>query len=146
MANFLTAQKKAIKLTPRKISSDLFNFIRTLERELALYNRANLNLDSQDIFGKPIGFYSKATELITNGRKKAGEPFDLLESNKFLPSIFAKVERESVFFNAKDSKKQEVLKNLLTQDIFGLQDEDLNRVIKDKLSPFLLKYFKKNLL
>ena len=65
--NFQTAIAKAKRLTPQKISSDLFKFIRTLEEELTAYNRATLFEDSQDVDGKPIGFYSPATTLI-NGK------------------------------------------------------------------------------
>ncbi len=146
MANFLTAQKKALKLTPQKISNDLFNFIRTLEVVLADYNVDRLFNSSEDIFGKPIGFYSKGTELITNGRKKEGQPFNLKETGEFLEKLFAKVQKDSIFFDSSDTKKQDVLRNLLTPNIFGLQDEDLNRVIKEKLLPFFLRYFKKNLI
>lgn len=146
MATFLTLQEKAKKLTPTKVKSDLFTFIKTLEEELIAYNVATLHQDSEDIDGKPIGFYSYATELITNGRKKAGEPFDLLESGKFLDNVFAKVENNSIFFDTKDNKKQEVVKNLLSVNIFGLQDDDLNKIIETKLLPFMQNYYLKELL
>lgn len=145
MANFQTAITKAQKLTPRKISNDLFNFIRTLENELAAYNRATLFEDSQDVNGKPIGFYSTGTEIMTDGRKKAGEPFNLLETGDFLESLFARVDRESIFFDASDKKKKDVLSNLLTLDIFGLQDDDLNTFIEKRLFPYMINYFKINL-
>ncbi|TDE53758.1 hypothetical protein [Flavobacterium sp. GT3P67] len=105
-----------------------------------------MNQDSEDVTGKPIGFYSPATELITNGRKKTGEPFDLTETGKFLDGIFAKVQSNSILFDTTDPKKKEVLKNLLTDDIFGLQDNDLKMVIDERLSPFLLNYYKTKLI
>lgn len=145
MGNFLQVQKKAKKLTAQKIKRDLFNFIRTLERELAQFNKARLFIDSKDVEGNPIGFYSPATEIISEGKKEAGDPFTLFDEGDFLPSIFAKVEQESIFFNAKDPKTPEVLSNLLTTDIFGLSDEDLNRAIQERILPFFLDYFLKNL-
>lgn len=143
--DFLSAQQKAKRLTPAKVKKDLFNFIRTLENELAQYNRAKLNIDSQDVNGNPIGFYSKATEVITNGRKKEGQPFTLFDTGRFLPSVFAKVSNDSIFFGATDPKTPEVLQNLLSTDIFGLQDEDLNTVLQDKVQPFLIEYYRKQL-
>lgn len=143
--DFLEAQKKARRLTPTKVKNDLFDFIRTLENEMAQYNRSRLNIDSQDIEGKPIGFYSPATEAITNGRKKAGQPFNLFETGKFLPSIFSKVQNDSIFFGAKDPKVFAIFRNLLSTNIFGLQDEDLNRILTEKVKPFLIDYYKLNL-
>ncbi|MEM6697418.1 MAG: hypothetical protein AAF599_03410 [Bacteroidota bacterium] len=146
MATIRELQKTAKRLTSRKIQSDLFRFIRKIEKELAAYNVATLHEDSQDVFGKPLGFYSVATEIITDGRKKAGEPFNLLESGDFLDGLFAKVSRDSIFFDTKDSKKREVLDNLLSDNIFGLQDQDLQKVIDARILPFFLKYFRKELL
>lgn len=143
--NFLTAQQNAKKLTPQKISRDLFRFIRSIEEELAAYNQATLFEDSEDIEGKPTGFYSFATELITGGRKAQGQPFDLKESGAFLDGLFARVEKESVFFDTSDSKKEEVFQNLLTDNIFGLQDDDLNTVIDTRILPFFQRYFRKQL-
>lgn len=146
MANFLTVQTKAKSIKPKQVRTELFKFIRSIEQELVAYNVATLNQDSEDVTGKPIGFYSPATEIITNGRKKAREPFDLNETGKFLDSIFAKVQSNSILFDTTDPKKKEVLKNLLTEDIFGLQDNDLKMVIDERLSPFLLNYYKNKLL
>lgn len=145
MANFQQAIKRGNSLTPAKVSNDLFNFIRTLEAELAQYNKAALFIDSEDVFGNAIGFYSKATEAITEGRKKEGEPFNLFEEGAFLGGVFAKVEQDSIFFDTKDPKKQKVLSNLLSQDIFGLRDQDLRKAIDERILPFLLSYFRKNL-
>lgn len=143
--NFLQLQKKAKAIKPSQVRRDLFNFIRSIEEELAAYNRATLHQDSEDVNKKPIGVYSTATELITDGRKKAGEPFDLFEIGDFLDGIFAKVQLGSIFFDTSDDKKKEVLSNLLTDDIFGLQDDDLYKVIDDRLIPFLINYYNQKL-
>ena len=146
MSNFQISQQKAKKLTPKKVETDLFNFIRTLEKELADINVDTLFNLSQDVEGNPIGFYSQGTEAITEGRKKAGDPFDLFETGEFLERLFAKVDRNSIFFDTKDPKKTEVLRNLLSTNIFGLSDEDLNKVISKHIQPFMITYFRKNLI
>lgn len=143
--NFQEAREKAEKLSPQKASLDLFKFIRTIEGELAQYNKANIYLDSEDVEGKPIGFYSRATEIITQGRKKEGQPFNLYETGEFLDNLFAKVDRDSVFFDTKDEKKPEVLSHLLSKDIFGLQDDDLRKALDELVLPFFLEYFRKEL-
>ncbi|CAL2055976.1 hypothetical protein [Tenacibaculum sp. 190524A05c] len=146
MGTIYELQERARRLRPQKIKSDLYVFIKTLEEELAAYNRATLNQDSEDVSGNPLGFYSKATELITNGRKKAGDPYDLLESGKFLDGLYAKVDKDNVFFDSRDSKRKEVLKNLLSNNIFGLQEPDRNKVVDTRLLPYFQNYFRRELL
>lgn len=143
--NFREAKARAEKVSPQKTSLDLFKFIRTIEGELAQYNKANIYLDSEDVKGNPIGFYSRATEMITGGRKKEGQPFNLYETGDFLNNLFAKVDRESIFFDTTDNKKPEVLSHLLSKDIFGLQDDDLKKAIDELVLPFFLDYFKREL-
>lgn len=146
MQRLLEIVENAKRLTPQKVRKDLFDFIKTLENELAQYNKSQLYADSQDVEGKAIGTYSKATEVITKGRKKEGQPFDLFETGDFLDGLFAKVQSDHIFFDTKDSKKKEVLKNLLSEDIFGLTEDNLNKVIKEKIAPYFIDYFRKELL
>lgn len=146
MANFLQLQQRTRNLKPQKVRNELFKFIRSIESELALYNRAQLNLDSTDVKGQPIGFYSKGTEIITKGRKKEGQPFDLFETGKFLGGLFAKVQGKIVVFGTTDGKEEKVLANLYTQDIFGLDKNSLNRVVEDKLIPYFQDYYREKLL
>lgn len=145
MATLQTQLQKAKRITPQKVSNDLFNYIRSLEALFEAYNRATLHEDSQDVNKKPIGFYSFATELITGGRKAKGQPFDLFETGDFLNQLFAKVGKDNIFFDTTDSKKQEVLSNLLTDNIFGLQDEDLQQIIESRIKPFMQRYARQSL-
>jgi len=145
MATFQEAQQIALKLTPKKIVSDTFRFIRSIEKELAAYNRSTLFDDSEDIFGKPIGFYSYATQLATNGEKIKGDPFNLKDTGKFLEELYADVDEDSIFFSTRDPKLNKVMENLLSENIFGLQDDDLEKVISERVLPFLLDYFHKHL-
>mgnify|MGYP003640620022 FL=1 len=136
----------AKKLTKSKVKKDLFNFIRTLEGGLAVINRDTIFKKSEDTQGDPIGFYSRATEEITEGRKKEGDPFDLKESGTFLDGLYVKVQNDSILFDTTDPKKSEVLKNLLSEDIFGLQDSDLNDLLEQKLALFMVIYYTQELL
>lgn len=133
-------------LTPSKVKSDLFKFIRQLEGGLAVINKDTIFKKSEDINGKSIGFYSRATEELTGGRKQEGDPFDLRESGLFLDSLFVKVQQDSILFDTTDPKKKEVLKNLLSTNIFGLQEKELNNLIKQKLEPFMIIYYTQNFL
>lgn len=148
-------QQKAQSLTPQKVRSDFFNFIRGLEAYIAEFNKEQLNKENKDVFGNPLGFYSKATEYISfnnsllgrgNKIKYEGDPYDLEDTGDFLKSISASVESFSLVFEASDPKTDKVLKNLLTKDILGLSDKDLNQVINEKFIPYMKGYYLEKIL
>jgi len=129
------------------VSRELFDFIRSIESELTNLNRKQLNEKSKDIYGDAIGFYSKATEVITKGRKKAGEPFDAKDTGSLLNKLYARIEQDRVVFGSTDSKVELILNsdNWLSHDLFGLTDSDLNKIIKEKILPFMIDNYRKKL-
>ena len=104
MATLKDQLQKANRITPEKVNQELFNFIRSIESELTALNKKQLNEDSKDIYGEAIGFYSYATEVITKGAKKRGEPFDAKDTGAFLGGLYAKVQGQNVFFRFVRSK------------------------------------------
>lgn len=142
MATFQEAQNRAKKITRQQAKDDFLKFFRSVLPLLVEANQTNLLIESEDIFGNPIGFYSKATEEITGGRKKEGEPFDLFETGEFLAGFFAEMRGDEAIFDTSDSKKGKVIAQTLSKDLFGVQDKDLKKVIDEKLRPFLQKYYK----
>lgn len=142
--SLLKLKNNAKNLTPNKVRKDVINFLKSLENELAQYNKAQLFIDSSDVEGKSIGFYSPNTEVISRGKKKAGQPFNLYDTGDFLKGVFAKVQSDSIFFDTTDSKKQEVLNNLLSKKIFGLTEENIGKTVL-ALTDFLQEYYLKSL-
>ena len=136
-------EKIKVTLNEAKITADLFAYIRSIEKELIEYNVNQINAESKDIFGKPIGFYSKATEAITNGEKKAGQPFTGYDSGSWLGSFFLRPVSGGFQFWAKDTKTADILKSKAwkSDDLFGLSDTDLNDAIKVYFLPYFLNYF-----
>lgn len=147
MASFQDQLEKAKPLNENLVSKVLFDFIKSIEKELTELNRKQLNEKSKDIYGDAIGFYSYATEVITKGRKKQGEPFDAKDTGSFLEKLYAKVENNSIVFGSTDPKTSLILDsdNWLSSDLFGLTDKDLQNVIEDKLQPFILDHYRKTL-
>ena len=147
MGNFHTQLEKSKNINEIKISDDLFDYIRSISKELEDLNVKQLNEDSKDIFGKPIGFYSEATELITGGRKMKGDPFTAKDTGDFLKGIYVNVFKENVLFGSSDPKTDDILDSpdWLSNDLFGLTDENLKEVIETKLLPFLLRNYRKEL-
>lgn len=139
--NKLIASKK---LEPELVSKALFDFIKSVSKELIEYNKKQLNEDSQDIYGNAIGFYSKATEIISKGSKKAGEPFDAKDTGGFLNKFYMTVYDDIFFFGSSDPKTDDILDspNWLSHDLFGLTDENLQMPIDTKFKPFILNHYK----
>lgn len=147
--------KKARLLNPQRINKAVFDYIRTLEPILARLNRDQIEKNSSDIFGNPLGFYSNGSELITTQKsllgggkiKYEGDPFNLLDSGDFLKGLFAKVGNGFVLFDTTDPKKEEIFSNpnLLSTDIFGLTDDNLKVFIEVQVAPFLLRHIRKTI-
>lgn len=81
--------------------------------------------------GQIIGFYSPATEKITNGRKKAGEPYTLEDTGAFYDSFH--IDPLSDGFEIDADAQKNFVDNLFDkygEDIIGLTDESLQKVIE----------------
>lgn len=135
---------KAKQLNEQAISKALFDFIRSVGAELVKLNRNQLNKDSEDVFGEAIGFYSFASFKIYG---KSG-PFDMEDTGEFLDSLYVKVQNGILFFGSSDPKTEDILSNpnLLSKDLFGLTDQNLNQFIEDMVLPFIIKHYEKILL
>lgn len=140
MANFNTQLEKAKKLTPEKVSREIFRFIKSIEKQILDKNKEQLYEDSQDIYGKAIGFYSQATEEITKGRKKKGEPFDAKDSGDFFAKMYIQEVSGVVRFGSKSPHYAEILKSKswLSKDIMGLTDKNLKELIQTDILPFVI--------
>lgn len=140
--------EKVKQINEQSLVSALFDYIRSIESEMTELNRVQLNEKSKDVFGDAIGFYSQATQVITKGAKKAGEPFDAKDTGSFLDKLYAKIENDMIVFGSTDSKVPLIMDsdNWLSKDLFGLTDDDLNDVISKRIKPFMIDYNKKILL
>lgn len=148
MANLEEHLVKAKALTESQITHDLFEYIRRIEPELVHYNVSQINNESKDIFGNPIGFYSKATEVISKGRKPEGDPFTGHDTGSWLNSFYLKPTSEGFQFSAHDPKTSKILSSThwLSKDLFGLSDANLSEAIHHYFLPFFNEYFRRVLL
>lgn len=140
--------ERAKTLNAEVVSKALFDFIKSISKELIELNKKQLHEDSQDIFGNAIGFYSYATEIITKGAKKRGEPFDAKDTGGFLDKFYMTVYNDIFYFGSTDPKTDDILDspNWLSHDLFGLTDENLQMAIETKFKPFIIEYYKKQIL
>ena len=147
MANFEQQLEKSKKITPDILSDELFAFIKSVSKYLIDLNKEQINKNSQDIFGNPIGFYSRATEIISGGEKRAGQPFTGKDTGSWLNKFYMTVYDDIFYFGSTDPKTDDILDspNWLSQDLFGLTDENLKEAIETKFKPFIINYSRKSL-
>lgn len=152
MANFQQQIEKAKQLKPEKISKELFKFIRSIEKQILDKNKEQLFKDSKDIHGNAIGFYSKATEIISGGRKKEGEPFSGFDTGDWFKGFYMQEVSGVLRFSSTDKKNQLILGSAknewakagwLSDELFGLSDENLNQLIETELKPFIIAHYRK---
>jgi hypothetical protein len=100
-----------------------------------------------DTDGRIIGVYSFATEMITDGKKKAGEPFDLHDTGKFLESFRVNVSTGNITITS-DPIKQDPLEGTINlfdkfsnHKIEGLTDANLQALI-DFVRPLFINEYK----
>lgn len=116
-----------------------------LEKELLKRNKNYLkeskNTKSDFLFSKKTGrgTYSYATELFSNGRKKEGERYTLFDTGSFVKGMYLQLTKDGVVFRSSDSK--ESLLRLEYESIFGVSQEDLNKIITSRVLPLLQKIF-----
>lgn len=140
--------EKAKLINSELVSKALFDYIKSISKELIDFNKKQIYEDSSDIYGDAIGFYSKATEIISKGTKKAGEPFDGKDTGKWFDNFYMTVYNNIFYFGSTDPKTDDILSsdNWLSHDLFGLTDENLQIAIDTKFKPFIIEYYKKQLL
>lgn len=145
MATFQQQLKKTKNLNERKLSKDLFIFIKSIRAEIIKLNVDQINKESKDIFGNPVGFYSYMTEVITNGRKKQGEPFDGKETGRWFKSFYLDIQGDAFRIFATDPKTHIILDSdyWLSDDLFGLSNKDLKALTESRLKPFMLRNVRK---
>lgn len=82
--------------------------------------------------GDIIGRYSRATELISNGRKREGDPFTLKDSGEFHESIFIDVLNDSIIIDGDTAKMESedwwTINNISSEKILGLTDENMDKL------------------
>jgi hypothetical protein len=147
MATLQEQLAKSRKIQPKSLENDLFKFLKSIKKELLDKNKEQIRKDSKDIFGKPIGFYSEATDLITGGKKKKGDPFTGFETGDFFKGFYMQEVSGVLRFGSTDPKTQIILNSnyWLSDELFGLSDEDLKEVIQKRLLPFFLQNIRNKL-
>lgn len=141
MATLHQQLQKAKAIKPKSLERDLFKFITRIRKEFLDKNKEQIEIDSHDIHGKAIGFYSYATEMISGGRKKQGDPFTGVDTGEWFKGFYMQEVAGVLRIGSTDPKTNEILNsdNWLSSDLFGLTDENLQELISTRLLPFFIE-------
>ena len=101
--------------------------LRELVVNLIRYNQ--LTEQGVNSEGDVIGYYSQMTEIISEGRKKRGEPYDLNDTGEFFRSMYVQVLADSIVVNADYAKMED--QNWWNINILNLTDENLEVYIEE---------------
>ena len=130
-------EDKIFKLVlDNKTIKDLIIFLNTDDQ---------LGEDRINSLGAHLGFYSFATELISNGRKKAGEPFDLNDTGAFWDSWLVFIGASEIIIDANPFKDEDNLFEKYGIDVLGLTDENLQVLINEALEQYI-RWYQNNIL
>jgi len=145
MATLNQALQKARAISKDALISQFFDVIRSCEKEFIDKNKDQLLNEKIDIYGSPIGYYSRATEAI-NPNKRAGTPFTLYDTGDFFSGFYMEIQNQSVKLYSRDSKTKDLVgahlsrySTFLSGDIFGLTDKNLREVIEQSILPLFIQ-------
>lgn len=114
----------------------------TIKKIIDWIKISQLENEGIDDLGRVIGTYSYATEKITNGRKKAGDPYNLHDTGYFLQTLTVHVFNDYFLTDADGQKENENLFDKFGDGIIGLSDENLEKlilVLKDNMLNYARK-------
>lgn len=156
--NFKEAIKRAENLSPERVTKQLFQEIRRIEDFLIDLNILQIQ-EHKDSFDNTLensnqfytGFYSQATAAIAqreNPRKPktAGQPYNFEWSGDFIDSFLIDIQNETISLNSTGTGSGD--KAFFFEgytNLFGLTDDNLSKVVKEKLLPFFIDFFRKEL-
>ena len=85
----------------------------------------------EDSNGKVLGHYSLMTEILSNGRKKQGERYNLFDTGDFRKNtyLFPLQKSNDIVFNFDSTgKNTSILLEKLGPSIFGLQEKNKEKI------------------
>lgn len=96
--------------------------------------------------GTILGYYKPLTELLSQGRKKAGDKYNLNDTGAFYRSMFVTALNDGLLIegdtNKMEGEKWWIDNNLEADKILGLTDENLQKLIT-QIQVNYLKYVSK---
>jgi hypothetical protein len=111
-----------------------------LDEVIRMIQEDQLKAKGVDENNTVIGSYSEITEMITAGRKQAGDHYTLEDTGEFFRSMYVTVLMDSIVINGDYGKMQG--QDWWRNEILGLTDENLEKY-SEKIREGFIKYARK---
>lgn len=127
-----------------------FDVVKSFEAYLIDLNQIRLE-EGHDVFGDLTGRYKRSTELESlfgDGPrpirpKTEGEPYNFQWTGGLFDGMFIEIFGDRAEFTSRDSKTPELVAKY--GDIFGLQGQDLEEALREKLYPGFMQLIRNQL-
>ena len=122
----------------------MFQAIKKAEKEVIELNKGQLD-KGKDVFGNVVGRYKATTQSFANAdgiskSKKEGDPYNFSWYGDFLDGFELAINNEEVTILSNVQGSTEKLNFLTTNNLYGLNDENLKLIIQTKVIPFINKF------
>jgi hypothetical protein len=115
--------------------------VEPLKRKIIELNtERQLGDEGINALGRIIGLYSYATQFLSGGRKRAGDPFTLNDTGAFWASFNVKVSQGFITIDADGNKGEDDILDKYGIDVLGLTDENLQILIEDAKQLYIEYY------
>jgi len=149
MATILEQIKRLERLNEAEITKQLFLAVKKAEDKFIALNKSQLD-KGEDYLGNIVGHYSKHTQGYADAdgirkSKKEGDPYNFDWFGDFFDGFKLGIngDEATILSNALGSDSK--LDFLTTHNLFGLNDENLAKVIKEEILPFINNFARRTL-
>ena len=150
MATIFQFQKKLAKVANDAYFKKLaLEQLKKVEDELVRLNKERLS-DGEDLDGNPFGVYTEATQEFARNSvppprmdKTPGTRYNFEWTGGLFDGMYLMVSNDYVEIWSKDKKTP--LLNIEYDGLFGLQEEQLRKVIRERVYPMIMEEIRKSL-
>lgn len=98
--------------------------------------------------GDILGLYSRATEILSGGKKPEGDPYNLNDSGEFYRSMAVLVNPDSILIDGDTDKMESEdwwkMNNISAEKVLGLTDANMTK-LAERLEEKYIEYARKTL-
>ena len=136
--------KNLEKLNEKAIVSQLFKAVKEAENKFIEFNKAQLG-SGENIYGGIVGLYAESTQGYADrdgisNKKPVGEPYYFDWFGDFYKGFNLSISGEEATISSTGVGSGDKKEFLTTNNLFGLNNENLTKVIKDEIIPFINRF------
>lgn len=151
MATILEQIKRLERLNEAEITKQLFLAVKKAEDKFIAFNKLQLS-EGKNALGVEVGKYKVRTQTIADlfepkpiKPKEAGSPYNFQWSGDFFDGFKLGINGDEATILSNALGSDDKLHFLTSNNLFGLNDENLAKVIKEEILPFINNFARRTL-